>query len=112
MTSKRSSGEGLSDRSANSSMVRESSDRWIDVNTIGTASVMKPGLLPVLWIDVPPSEHAASTASRSPSSMLAGRWNSPRVVTTLAPDTNSRHTSSTSSARGMYRTQSGSRAMT
>ena len=32
----------------------ESSVRWIDVSTIGTASVMNPGLLPVLWIDEPP----------------------------------------------------------
>ena len=37
--------------------------------------------------------------------MLAGRWNSPRVVTTLAPASRSRHTSSKSIPR-MYRTQS------
>ena len=42
--------------------------------------------------------------------MLAGRWNSPRVVTTFAPEASSRHTSSTSQAAGMYRTQSAPRA--
>ena len=67
---------------------------------------MNPGLLPVLWIEVPPRRQAASTRSRDSGSMLAGWWNSPRVVTTLAPDSSSRQTSSTSSARGMYSTQS------
>ena len=62
---------------------------------------MKPGLLPVLWIDVPPSAQAASTWARSAGSMLAGRWSSPRVVTTLAPEASSRPTSSVPSSRGM-----------
>ena len=47
---------------------------------------MNPGLLPVLWIDVPPAAHAASTRARTSGSRLAGWWNSPRVVTMLAPD--------------------------
>ena len=62
---------------------------------------MKPGLLPVLWIDVPPCAQAASICSRAAGSMLAGRWNSPRVVTTLLPASSSRATSSKSQARGM-----------
>ena len=37
--------------SANSWIVSRSSRRWIDNNVSGTASVMNPGLLPVLWID-------------------------------------------------------------
>ena len=53
---------------------------------------MKPGLLPVLWIEVPPAAHAASTRARTSGSRLAGRWNSPRVVTTLDPAASSRHT--------------------
>ena len=44
--------------------------------------------------------------------MLGGWWNSPRVVTTLAPEASSRHTSSASSARGMYSTQSAPSATT
>ena len=87
-------------------MTRWSSCRWIEVSTSGTASEMNPGLLPVLWIEVPPARQAASTRSRVPGSMLPGWWNSPRVVTMFAPDSSSRHTSSTSHARGMYSTQS------
>ena len=71
------------------------------MSTSGSASVMKPGLLPVLWIEVPPAAHAASMRARRAGSMLAGWWNSPRVVTTLLPASSSRHTSSTSRARGM-----------
>ena len=63
--------------------------RWIEVSTIGSASVMKPGLLPVLWIDDPPASHAASIRPRRSGSMLAGRWSSPRVVTTFDPDARS-----------------------
>ncbi len=66
------------------------------MSTSGTASVMNPGLLPVLWIEVPPARQASSTRARIAGSMPAGRWNSPRVVTTLAPDASRRHTSSTS----------------
>lgn len=42
------SGELRRDTSANSSIVRLSSRRWIEVSTSGSASAMKPGLLPVL----------------------------------------------------------------
>ena len=65
------------------------------------ASVMKPGLLPVLWIELPPSAHAVSTCWRISGSMLAGRWNSPRVVTMFTPARSSRQTSSRSQSRGM-----------
>ena len=82
----------------------------MDVSTSGIASVMNPGLLPVLWTEVPPCSQAASTRLRTSGSMLSGRWNSPLVVTTLAPAASSRHTSSTSQAAGMYRTQSAPRA--
>ena len=67
---------------------------------------MNPGLLPVLWIELPPWSQAASTCLRTAGSMLSGRWNSPRVVTTFAPDASSRHTWSKSQAAGMYSTQS------
>ena len=110
MTSNSSAGESRCERLANSSIVRRSSRRWIDVSTNGTASVMNPGLLPVLWIEVPPSAHAASTRSRTAGSRLAGRWNSPRVVTTFKPDASSWQTSSKSQACGMYSTQSEPRA--
>ena len=49
-----------------------SSRRWIEVRTSGTASEMNPGLLPVLWIEVPPSRQAASTRLAHRGSMLAG----------------------------------------
>jgi hypothetical protein len=62
---------------------------------------MKPGLLPVLWIEVPPASQAASMRARSSGSMLAARWNSPRVVTTLVPAARIASTSSASSWRGM-----------
>ena len=71
---------------------------------------MNPGLLPVLWMEVPPRRQASSTRSRTTGSMEAGWWNSPRVVTMLAPDSSRRHTSSKSQAWGMYRTQSAFRA--
>ena len=59
--------------------------RWIEVSTIGTASEMNPGLLPVLWIDVPPRRAGRLDPGPRPSgSMLAGWWNSPAVVTTLS----------------------------
>ncbi|WP_420750095.1 hypothetical protein [Rhodococcus sp. O3] len=38
----------------------------------GSASVTNPGLLPVLWIDVPPSAHAASTSARATASIADG----------------------------------------
>ena len=71
---------------------------------------MNPGLLPVLWIEVPPRRQAASTRARTDGSMPGGCWNSPRVVTTLAPDSSRRHTSSKSQLCGMYSTQSAPRA--
>ncbi len=98
--------------SANSSIRSSSRLRANDSSTSGNASVLKPGLLPVEWIEVPPFAHAASTRSRTPASRLAGRWNSPRVVTMLAPDSRIRHTSSKSQPCCMYRTQSASRART
>ena len=110
MSSNSSTGESRCDRSAYSSMVSESSRRWIDVSTRGTASEMKPGLLPVLWMEVPPRAQAASTLSRTAGSMEAGWWNSPRVVTMSAPDSSRRHTSSKLHSCGMYRTQSAPRA--
>ena len=76
---------------------RRSSRRWIEVSTTGTASEMKPGLLPgavdrgAALPDRPPR-----SASRISGSRLAGWWNSPRVVTMLAPDASRRHTSSKS----------------
>ena len=71
------------------------------MSTIGTASEMKPGLLPVLWIEVSPRAQARLDAARIAGSMLAGWWNSPRVVTTFAPDSSRRHTSSMSHCCGM-----------
>ncbi len=106
------SGELRDDMSANSSICRCSRLRAIDSKTSGSASVMNPGLLPVEWIEVPPVAHAASTRSRSPGSRLSGRWNSPRVVTMLAPDSRIRHTSSKSQPCCMYSTQSAPRART
>ena len=93
--------------SANSWIVSRSSRRWIDNSVSGTASVMKPGLLPVLWIDVLPSVQAASTRARMPASMLGGWWNIPHVDTTLMPAARSWQITSTSPVRGMYSTQSG-----
>ena len=54
MRSKISSGEFREDMSANSSMSRWSRRRWSEVSTKGSASVMKPGLEPVLWREEPP----------------------------------------------------------
>ena len=73
----------------------------MDASTIGSASEMNPGLEPVEWIEVPPAWQAASTWARTAGSMLSGWWNSPRVVTMLAPDASSAHTSSTLQAAGM-----------
>jgi len=101
MMSNISCGDGRRDMSANSSMLIRSTRRDSDVRTIGTASVMKPGLLPVLWTEVPPSSHACSTRARTSSGRLAGRWNSPRVVTTFVPEARSRHTTSKSQPWGM-----------
>ena len=67
------------------------------MSTIGTASVMNPGLLPVLWIDVPPAAQAASIRSRIAGSRLGGWWNSPRVVTTFAARTRAAGTTSSKS---------------
>ena len=66
------SGESRRDRSAYSLIVRDVSLRWIDASTIGSASVMKPGLLPVLWIDVPHGSQAASMRARTAGSKLWG----------------------------------------
>ena len=96
--------------SANSSIVRQSNRRWIEVSTNGTASVMNPGLMPVLCRLVPPRSQAASIRSRTSGSMLAGRWNSLRVAITLAPDSSSRHRTSMSGRSAMYSTQSGDTA--
>ena len=85
MSPNSSSGESRDERSADSSMVRQSSRRSREVRTSGSASLMKPGLLPVLWIDVLPGGTPPRSAPRTAGSMLAGRWNSPRVVTTLVP---------------------------
>ena len=95
------SGEFRLDRSANSLIVSRSSRRWMDASTIGSASEMKPGLEPVEWMELPPAWHAASTWARTAGSMLSGWWNSPRVVTMLAPDASSAHTSSKLQAAGM-----------
>jgi hypothetical protein len=57
-------------------------------------------------MEVPPASQAASTSFRTAGSMLSARWNSPRVVTTFAPEVSSRPTSSMSQAAGMYSTQS------
>src|SRR3546814_1745033 len=65
------SGESRALQSAYSLMCSASSRRWIDSRVNGTASVMKPGLLPVLWIDVPPRWQAASMRTRSAGSTLA-----------------------------------------
>ena len=55
---------------------------------------MKPGLLPVAWIEVLPRRQAASMRARIAGSSAAGFWNSMRVVTMLAPDSSSRQISS------------------
>ncbi|WP_262062193.1 hypothetical protein [Streptomyces sp. STR69] len=70
ITSNSSPGESRWERSANSSIVSASSRRWIEVRTIGRASVMNPGLLPVLWTEVPPSAHASSIRFRVTGSRL------------------------------------------
>ena len=84
MRSKSSSGEFRWTGRRYSSMTRLSSCRWIEVRTSGTASEMNPGLLPVLWIEVPPCRQAASIRSRRSGSML-GRDGGTRhsVVTTF-----------------------------
>ena len=79
-------GESRLDTSANSRICNLSSRRWIEVSTMGTASEMNPGLLPVLWMEVAPRSHAASTRLRIAGSMLSGWWNSPQVATTFTPD--------------------------
>ena len=50
---------------------------------------MNPGLDPVECMEVPPAWQALSTAARTAGTMLPGWWNSPRVVTTFAPDASS-----------------------
>jgi hypothetical protein len=62
---------------------------------------MNPGLLPVLWMDVPPVAQAFSIRARTTEFMLAGWWNCPHVVTTFAPEASRRQTSSMSRVRGM-----------
>ncbi len=101
MTSNRIAGEFRCDRSAYSWMVSTSSCRWIEASTKGTASVMNPGLLPVLWIEVPPVVHAASTCARTAGSILPGWWKTPAVVTIFTPAASIRQTSSISQAWGM-----------
>ena len=73
MRSKISSGESRDDMSANSSIVRRSRRRCTDVSTSGIASVMNPGLEPVLCREAPPCRHAASIRARVTGSMPAGR---------------------------------------
>ena len=51
---------------------------------VGT--VTKPGLQPVLWIELLPRWRASSTRALIAGSMRPGWWNSPRVVTMFAPD--------------------------
>lgn len=53
-------------------MVMRSTRRWMEASTRGTASLMKPGLLPVAWIELAPSAHAASTLARTSGFMLGG----------------------------------------
>ena len=89
-----------------------SSRRWIEVSTRVTASEMKPGLLPVLWTELPPRRQASSTRSRRPGSIEGGWWNSPAVVTTSMPAPSRAQTSSGSSPLRMYSTQSGASART
>ena len=96
MTSNRRFGELRSERSANSSICRWSRRRWIEVSTSGTASVMNPGLLPVLWIELSPCRQARSTRSRTAGSIEPGWWNSPVVVTMSIPASSRVHTSSMS----------------
>ncbi len=66
----------------------------MEVSTIGIASVMKPGLEPVPWMLLLPFMQAASTRSRMAGSIIAGFWNSVRVVMMFAPDSRMRTTSS------------------
>ena len=82
----------------------------MDSSTSGRASLMNPGLMPVLCSEEPPRWQAASMRSRISGLTLSGRWNSMRVVTTLAPDSSNRHSTSISASLAMYSTQSGSRA--
>lgn len=82
-------------------MVRFVSCRWMDISTSGTASLIKPGLLPVLCTEARPRAHAASIRLRRVGSMLAGWWNWPVVATTFVPAASSRHTSSASGRAGM-----------
>ncbi len=77
ITSKSNPGGSRCERSANSLIVRLSSRRWIEVSTSGTASVMNPGLLPVLWIEVPPRSHAPSTLQVRKRCSLKTRWSMP-----------------------------------
>ena len=111
ISSNNSSGESRWDRSANSSMTRlvelpldrgqHQRDGLGDEPGTAAGAVDRGA--------APPAGRPRR-AARSAGSMLAGWWNSPRVVTTLAPDSSRRHTSSMSQARGMYRTQSAPRA--
>ena len=86
------------DRSANSSMVRPSSRRWIEARTSGTASEMKPGLTPVLWIEVPPCRQAPSTGRAGRGPCCRGGGTRPGSSRRSIPDSSSRHTSSKSHA--------------
>ena len=107
MSPKISSGELRDDMSANSSMVMRSRRRCNELKTKGRASVMKPGLEPVLCNVERPREQADSIRSRTAGSSPAGRWNSLRVDTTLAPASSRRHRMSTSARSPMKSTQSG-----
>jgi hypothetical protein len=62
---------------------------------------MKPGLLPVLCTEAPPSSQAVCILARTSASIDGGWWNAPQVVTTLMPAVSSRHNSSRSSEVGM-----------
>ena len=84
MRSKIISGELREDMSANSSISRWSSRRCSEVRTSGSASVMNPGLEPVLCSEEPPCcAGRLDPVGASPGSSRAGLWNSLRVDTTF-----------------------------
>ena len=73
----------------------------MDASTIGSASEMKPGLLPVLWMEGAP--RLARLLHAVPDGRVharSGWWNSPRVVTTFEPAVSSRVTSLKSAGGG------------
>jgi hypothetical protein len=102
ISSKIMCGELRCDMLANSSISIASTWRCSDSSANGSSSVMKPGLLPVSKIDVPPRAHASSTRLRcsSPSEWPPAK-NAPQVVTTFVPASRNAITSARSMARGM-----------